>query len=106
MQHTDAGLLFAALANSDRLAMIDALLDRDAPGTGLSISQVAEAAEVSRFTASRGLAILRAAGLVNEERCGGVYRHWIELEAIIAIEDWAYSKTSRNGERSSAIQLD
>ncbi|GAA1917228.1 hypothetical protein GCM10009775_07080 [Microbacterium aoyamense] len=90
----DAARLFSALANSERLAIVDALVKRSPRTCGPTISEIAGATDLSRFSASRHLAILRSAGLVTAERVRGGFRHRINVDGLTAIEDWAYARSS------------
>ena len=93
----DRGLsrIFSALANADRIAIIDMLrgcatdeLD------GVSISRVAEATGLTRFAASRHLRILCDAGLVSATRKRHSTLHRIDVRGFYELEDWL-SGTSR-----------
>lgn len=95
MTSTVTTRLFAALANSERLAILDVLLDGPPTGPGASISEVARATEMTRFAASRHLAILRNSGLLSAERVRTGFRHRVNVEVLTAIEDWAYSRVTR-----------
>lgn len=89
--------VFTALASDNRLAIVEALLasERSEPGSGLSISGVASITELSRFSASRHLGILRNAGVVVAEPAGMSMRHRVATAALEQIEDWLYSRTSQ-----------
>lgn len=76
-----------ALANGERLAVLQVL--RGCPA-GLNISQVAAATELSRFTASRHLKLLCAAGLVTATRCEQSVVHRIAPQGFEPVEDWLY----------------
>lgn len=91
----DVPRIFAALANSERLAIIDALSQLDPTDCGSSISEISRAADLSRFSASRHLSILRAAGIVTATRDRSGFRHRVNLDALLAIEDWAYARAVR-----------
>lgn len=85
--------IFAALSNDGRLALIDELARAEAgPGPDeLSISTLAVRAGLSRFAASRHLAILRTAGLVIATRVRQSTVHTLNWPALAQIEDWMYS---------------
>lgn len=85
--------LFAALANPDRLEMLSALLHASAEGKrlpGVAISQLAAAVEISRFAASRHLAILRRVGLVDVQLQGRRALHFLSASRFELLEDWLY----------------
>ncbi len=86
--------VFAALASPNRLAILDALIanDRSSPQRGLSISDVASLTELSRFSASRHLGILREAGVVVAEPVGMRLQHQVAWHALESIEDWLYAR--------------
>jgi len=91
--------LFGALANDDRLTILRELRLRSmrvsgaANPKGASIDEVAQAADLSRFAASRHLAILREAGLVNATRVGNQKRHRLIPAQLEMLEDWLYQVT-------------
>ncbi|WP_439590910.1 ArsR/SmtB family transcription factor [Microbacterium sp.] len=89
----DGALLtaFRALANGERLTVIRML--RDASPLGMNISQIAAAAELSRFTASRHLKTLCAAGLVAVDRRKHSLVHRLEPSGFEVVEDWVYATT-------------
>lgn len=85
-------MLFAALANRERLSLMRVLLS-DAKGDrlrGSSISMLASEAEISRFSASRHLSILRRAGLVEATYAGRRTLHQLNVARLEAVEDWLY----------------
>lgn len=85
-------ILFAALASRDRLSLMSVLL-REAKVDGLrgwSISMLASEAEISRFSASRHLSILRRAGVVKAHHAGRRTVHYLNVERLEAVEDWLY----------------
>lgn len=86
----DGGLLavFRALATSERLAVLSVLRAR-AP-RGMNISEVAAATEMSRFTASRHLKVLCAAGLVVSMRRNQSVVHRLDSRGFERMEDWLY----------------
>ncbi|MFB7890607.1 ArsR/SmtB family transcription factor [Microbacterium sp. NPDC056044] len=81
--------VFGALANSDRIAIIDMLRGSaaDEPG-GVSISRVAEATGLTRFSASRHLRILCEVGLVSATRQRHSVLHRLDSRGFDAVEDW------------------
>lgn len=85
-------ILFAALASQDRLALMAVLLTRAKAGRlgGLSISMLASEAEISRFSASRHLSILRRAGLVEASHAGRRTLHRLNVVGLETLEDWLY----------------
>ena len=95
MDDADAGhglpRLFAALANSDRIAIINTLRDhaRQHP-EGLAISRVAQEAGLTRFSASRHLRVLCEAGLVTVTKRRRALLHKIDARGFEAGEDWLY----------------
>lgn len=85
--------LFSALANTSRLDLVRAMLARESAGEaneGMSISELAEAAEMSRFSASRHLAILRHAGFVRAYTAGRASLHRLCLDPFETLDDWLY----------------
>lgn len=83
--------LFAALANPDRLEIMEylRLVVRDCP-EGASITCVAEEMGLSRFSASRHLRVLVSAGLVEAAASDRAILHRPVLSRFEQIEDWAY----------------
>lgn len=79
-------VLFHALGNDDRLAILDRL--RRCGGAPATIEQIARHVEISRFATSRHLAILRAAGLVQGQRIGHKYLHLIRSEPFERLDGW------------------
>lgn len=92
-QPPDLSRVFSALASADRLAVL-AELQRAAQspaGSGArTISDVARALEMSRFSASRHLGILRAAELIECVRSEGKALHRLAFRSLQAVEDWLY----------------
>ena len=81
--------VFRALASHDRRALMEALRTaRDNGRPTLSIEELALATGVSRFTASRHLAVLREAGLVGMQMCGYRHLHQLHDDALWELEDW------------------
>jgi DNA-binding transcriptional ArsR family regulator len=81
----DTARVFAALANHDRLAIIEDLRKGSASA---SIGEISSGVELNRFTTSRHLAILRDAGLVVARRHGQRIVHDLVPAAFDAIDDW------------------
>ena len=93
MKDTPLARLFAALANADRLALVQALCELPAGGDDPSRASIAELARLtglSRFSASRHLSILRDAGLVVAESFGQRILHEMNWRGLQAFEDWLY----------------
>lgn len=94
VEHDDgvaSAALFAALANADRLAMLAVLSSAqsaDRRDHGLSIAELATCTEISRFAASRHLAILRRAGLVEARIVGRRALHHLKSASFEKLEDW------------------
>ncbi|SIT86711.1 helix-turn-helix transcriptional regulator [Microbacterium sp. RU33B] len=80
--------VFRALANAERLAVLDVL--RACGSRGMNISQVGEAAELNRFTASRHLKALCSAGLVTSVRHNQSVVHRLDPAGFERVEDWLY----------------
>ncbi|WP_425839987.1 ArsR/SmtB family transcription factor [Microbacterium sp. PA5] len=91
----DLDSLFHALANRDRLQLLQVLRAHradhgDADSSGMPINALAQEAELSRFSASRHLAILRRCGLVTADRVGLSALHSLAPDRFEVIEDWLY----------------
>lgn len=89
---------FAALSSDDRILIVlilGASANRDSRGygVGLSIAEVARRTELSRFSASRHLRILRESGLVRASRSGQELRHSLHTGGLEELEDWLYLVT-------------
>ena len=86
----EGGLLaaFRALANADRLAVLRVL--RECAPSGMNISQVAAATELTRFTASRHLQVLCVAGFVSATRHEKSIMHRLDPHGFEQVEDWLY----------------
>ena len=80
--------IFRALANTDRLAILDHL--RKSPHGRASISEIAEQTGISRFSASHHLAILRDAELLEMSSVHHQRVHWLNHDTLRALEDWLY----------------
>ena len=86
--------VFAALANGDRIAIIELLREcaSEEPG-GVSISWVAASTGLTRFSASRHLRILCDAGLVSASRSRHSVLHRLDARGFDALEDWICAVT-------------
>lgn len=88
--------VFAALANSDRIAIIEVLADLAAARPrGVPISVVAERTELTRFSASRHLKILVDAGVVSVERDQQSQLHRLNVDGLVGAEDWVVAIAQR-----------
>lgn len=86
--------VFSALASADRLAIL-AELRRAAESSPsrsgtMTISEVALRLDMSRFSASRHLNVLREAGLVECVRSDRKALHSLSPSSLNALEDWLY----------------
>jgi DNA-binding transcriptional ArsR family regulator len=63
---------------------------RESP-EGLTISRLAASFEISRFSASRHLGILRAAGVLDVQHDGQRALHTLSETAFDGLEDWLYA---------------
>ena len=81
-------LVFRALANPERLALLG-VLQRSAPGWR-NISQLAAEAGVTRYGASRHLAVLAEAGFVEVIRDRQAQLHRLHPRGFEAVEDFVY----------------
>jgi ArsR family transcriptional regulator len=82
-------LRLRAVAFGERRALLASLLEAHLGGTGgMTITELAVATGTTRFTASRHLAVLRDAGLVNALTVGTRRLHRIDLDGVAAIDDW------------------
>ena len=81
-----------ALANEDRLRLVGELAASAASDAreGLTIAELAVRVEISRFSASRHLGILRDAGLVDRRLLGVRSIHTLTPAAFERLEDWLY----------------
>lgn len=85
----DLGKVFAALTHDDRRAILHLLRRAHENGQpGLSITQIAVGAEISRFGASHHLGVLRVAGLIrtvpeNRAQISSIVPH-----AVVEAIDW------------------
>jgi DNA-binding transcriptional ArsR family regulator len=79
----DVDLLFAALADPSRRAMVDRLIDGPA-----SVSELARPLAMSLPAVVQHLHVLEASGLVRSEKLGRVRTCAIEPTALRAAEQW------------------
>jgi len=79
----DVDLLFAALADPSRRAMVDRLIDGPA-----SVSELARPLDMSLPAVVQHLHVLEASGLVRSEKLGRVRTCAIEPAALRAAERW------------------
>jgi DNA-binding transcriptional ArsR family regulator len=82
--------VFTALGNSTRLELLSELASLP-PSVVRSVSSLADAVEVSRFTASHHLAVLRSAGLIDGRKVGLMLEHRLNAHTLARIEDWCLS---------------
>jgi len=95
--------LCRALANEDRVQLLDEIArDGAAGGTGLTIAELSDRVEITRFAASRHLGILRDAGLVARRRIGARSIHTLETDALETLEDWLYPLVDASSANSGA----
>ena len=95
-RRADEGVALAtvirALANEDRLRIVSEIAAALASGAveGLTIAESAARVEISRFSASRHLGILREAGVVRRRQVGVRSLHSLDPVAFELVEDWLY----------------
>ncbi len=77
--------VFRAVADPTRRAALTALRERP----GLAVGQLAERLEIGMPALSRHLAVLRAAGLVTEQRSGRHRIYRLRPEPLRELYDWA-----------------
>lgn len=88
--------VFAALANSDRIAIVEVLAEMAAiHPRGVPISLVADRTELTRFSASRHLRILVEAGVVDVERERQSALHRLNADGLLGAEDWVVAVAQR-----------
>jgi len=90
--------LFAALANDDRLAIIRAMGEWPDP---MTVTAIAHAVGISRFSASRHLRILCDARLVSATPRGQALLHRLCREGFEDVEDWLFPVMDDASARSS-----
>jgi ArsR family transcriptional regulator len=92
--------VFAALANTSRLALVRELAAHSAEWSsadqGATITQLATRTELSRFSASRHLGVLRDCGLVQGDRVGRRMLHRLNSKALDDLDDWLYPLLARS----------
>lgn len=88
---SDGGLdlWLGLLANEDRRTVISHLAST-APAGEASVSELAFAAGISRFSASRHLQQLREAGLVVTEKRGNRVVAYLAAEPFRQMDDWLW----------------
>lgn len=77
--------VFHAVSDPTRRGVLEALRDREE----LAVGAIAERLEVSMPLLSRHLAVLRAAGLVVEQRSGRQRLYRLRPEPLHELHDWA-----------------
>lgn len=82
-QQDTLDLLFTALADANRRAMIDRLSKET-----LSVSQLADPLDISLPTAMQHLGVLEAAGLVTTKKVGRVRTCTLDRTALSRAEQW------------------
>lgn len=88
----ELAMLLGAVANSDRLALIQTILVHGCEG-GCAVTELADAVGLSRFAASHHLGVLREAGILTRNRRGGYVLHTLRRPAFELIEDWVIDFT-------------
>lgn len=79
----DADLVFRALADTSRRALLDRLFERN----GLTLGELTEGRAMSRQAVTKHLAILEEAGLVTTLRRGREKLHYLNPVPIAEIAD-------------------
>lgn len=86
--------MFTALGNRARLDLIDAMVKAgsrpDRADCGMTISELATRTEISRFSASRHLTILRECSLVRGVSSGSRTLHYLNSDTLDDIDDWLF----------------
>ncbi|KAA9148862.1 winged helix-turn-helix transcriptional regulator [Microbacterium lushaniae] len=82
--------IFAALANDDRLAIIREMGECSDP---MTVTAIAHAVGISRFSASRHLRILCDVRLVAARPRGQALQHRLCRTGFEDVEDWLFSDT-------------
>lgn len=77
--------MFHAISDPTRRGVLEALRDQEE----LAVSAIAARLEVSMPLLSRHLAVLRAAGLVVEQRSGRQRLYQLRPEPLHELHDWA-----------------
>jgi DNA-binding transcriptional ArsR family regulator len=83
----DLSVTMRALSNADRIALVTELGRRGES----SIIDLAESTSITRFAASRHLAILDEAGVVAHRWVGATKLHSLRPGGLDAVEDWVIS---------------
>lgn len=88
----DNDLVFKALADSTRRHLLDRLFERD----GLTLTDLEDELEMTRFGVMNHLRVLEAAGLVVHRREGRTKRHFLNPMPIRLVHDrWIDKYTER-----------
>ncbi len=80
----DVGLIFAALADDTRRAVLDAVADRGSA----TATELTEVIPVSRQAVAKHLGVLRDAGLVEARRVGREMRYEVRVAALRPAATW------------------
>ena len=86
---TDQDLVFKALADPTRRAVLDALFERDGQSVGALCGRFPE---MTRFGVMKHLKVLEAANLVTPRRSGRTTAHYLNPVPIAQIADRWISK--------------
>jgi len=81
--HSQLDLVFAALADPTRRAILSRLAEEDA-----SVGELAEPFNISRPAISKHLRVLEKAGLVRRTRDGRISRCELDAEPMKTAADW------------------
>jgi DNA-binding transcriptional ArsR family regulator len=88
-EHADGDLVFKALADRTRRALLDALFAHD----GLTVQALCERApDMTRFGVMKHLSVLEDAGLVVARRAGRTKQHFLNPVPIQQVADRWISK--------------
>jgi DNA-binding transcriptional ArsR family regulator len=82
--------VFSALADPTRRAILARLLDGEA-----SVAELAEPFPLTPRAVSKHVAVLEAAGLVTRSRSAQRRPTRIEVEPLVAVEDWVHAFRQR-----------
>jgi DNA-binding transcriptional ArsR family regulator len=89
----DEELVFKALADSTRRLLLDRLFATN----GLTLTELAEGIELTRFTVMKHLGVLEAAGLITTRKSGRYTLHYLNAVPIRQIHDrWIRKYTSES----------
>jgi DNA-binding transcriptional ArsR family regulator len=83
MPHVSLNRVFSALADPTRRAVLAALVEGEAP-----VHDLADRFDISRPGVSKHLAVLRQAGLVQQQRCGRENVYAINRNALADAHAW------------------